>query len=333
MSSDAQRVKEYLVGMGWVAQGAPVAVAPLSGGVSNDVWKIEGDGFRWVMKKALPKLKVEVDWYSDVERIEREQAAMLALEPMLPPGTVPKIVHRDSKEHVYVMTCAPKGAECWKDQMMAGRLETETALLAGRLLRKVHDESRARKDALQPDFDDLRFFDELRIDPFHRYLSARFPELEGAISELVDELTTGGECLVHGDYSPKNILVAPGKGGQGKELILLDYEVAHWGNPVFDQAYCCGHLMLKGWALGQRRQAAQMIDAFLQGYGGPRRGLVRHLGLMLLARIDGKSTVPYITDPRLKGTIRGVGREWVARCDLDPTEAVRAALAVDDKRD
>ena len=362
MESAAFAVREYLARKGWIDPAAAVDVVPLSGGVSNDVWKIKGDGFCWVMKKALPKLRVSVDWYSDVGRIEREQEAMSALEPLLAPGTVPRIVHRDPEEHAYVMICAPDGAECWKDRMMAGRMEIETAAAAGRLLRRMHDATRARKDELRPSFADLRFFDELRIDPFHRFLSAKFPEISGAISRLVDELTSGGECLVHGDYSPKNILVlpdaaagersravsgvhtpgggtpgsgtpggegstgAPGDGGSGTRLILLDYEVAHWGNPVFDQAYCCGHLMLKGWTLGQERRAAEMIESFLRGYGGPCPGLVRHLGLMLLARVDGKSTVSYITDSALKEAIRSVGRRWVAGDEEDPSASVREAF-------
>ena len=320
-------VGAYLIQKGWVSDGAKVDVTPLSGGVSNDVWKIAGEGFCWVMKQALPKLKVDADWYSDVGRIEREQAAMLALEPLLPPGTIPKIVHQDPEAHVYVMTCAPDEAECWKDQLMSGNMAIETARAAGRLLHMVHDRSRAQSAALRPDFGDLRYFYELRIDPFHRTLSDRHPSLAPAIAALIDELTNEGECLVHGDYSPKNILVMPDRGARDDALILLDYEVAHWGNPVFDQAYCCGHLMLKGWALDMKSEAAAMIDAFLAGYGGPCDGLLKHLGLMLLARIDGKSTVPYITDPWLKEMIRSVGSDWIVRGGSDPAAGIRRAFA------
>jgi aminoglycoside phosphotransferase (APT) family kinase protein len=45
--------------------------------------------------------------------------------------------------------------------------------------------------------------------------------------------------LVHGDVSPKNILV--GKNGP----ILLDAECAWYGDPAFDVAFTCTHFLLK----------------------------------------------------------------------------------------
>ena len=46
-------------------------------------------------------------------------------------------------------------------------------------------------------------------------------------------------ALVHGDVSPKNILVGP------DAPVLLDAECAWYGDPAFDIAFCLNHLLLK----------------------------------------------------------------------------------------
>jgi thiamine kinase-like enzyme len=120
------------------------------------------------------------------------------------------------------------------------------------------------------------------------------------------------ECAVHGDFSPKNMLVQ--KNG---EIVLIDFEVAHWGNPVFDLAYCLGHLMLKAWHLKKYEELLGLIRAFLDSYKGEVRNLLPHLGLMLLARMDGKSPVNYIQDESLKQIIRLVAINWITHASPD----------------
>jgi 5-methylthioribose kinase len=315
MLTTPEDVRRYMLAHGWIAADTPVRIEALSGGVSNQLWKIAGPDFRWVMKQALPKLKVRADWYSDVRRIERERAAMVALAPLLGAESVPQVLYADEAEHVYVMTCAPEGAVPWKQQLMRGRFDRETARRAGALLGRLHGLSAAQADAWREPFGDLTYFRELRLDPFHRHVMARHPDLRRPLETLIAQLTEADVCLVHGDYSPKNILVAP----DGR-LILLDYEVAHRGNPLFDVSFCIAHLMLKGWALDRREEAAALIGEFLAGYARDAGGLLPHLGALLLARIDGKSPVEYIADERLRERVRTVGGRWV-RLAGEPAES------------
>jgi aminoglycoside phosphotransferase (APT) family kinase protein len=310
MLTTPEEVKRYLVGQQWVDPGSSVQVEALSGGVSNQVWKIVGPEFRWVMKQALSKLKVKADWYSDVRRIERERMAMEALAPLLGEDFVPKVLHADDEAHTYVMTCAPENAVPWKQQLMQGRFDRDVAEQVGMLLGRLHGRSMADSEELQIRFNDLAFFEQLRLDPFYRYILQGCPDLERPISTLINQLTEERTCLVHGDYSPKNMLVTP----EGR-VILLDFEVSHWGNPLFDIAFCTAHFMLKGWALGRLAEAGSLITAFLNGYNRQIDGVLPHLGLMLLARVDGKSPVEYIADEELKDRIRSVGRGWIQLAD------------------
>jgi aminoglycoside phosphotransferase (APT) family kinase protein len=320
----ADEVRAYLLHAEWLADGEPCAITELSGGVSCQVWKIVTSKGRWVLKQALPQLKVKSEWFSDVARIEREQVAMLALYPLLDAGQVPAIVYQDENAYLYMMVCAPEGAVTWKSQLQEGQFHTATAEAVGGMLRRLHAASRALPGESVDSLRDLKYFQELRIDPFHNELARKYPELILPIEDLKREVTEVGHCFVHGDFSPKNILVAG-----HHEVILLDYEVGHWGNPVFDLAFCIGHLVLKGIAYGREEAAQRCIEAFLRGYGVVPPGLMKHLGLMLLARIDGKSPVEYITDAAMKERVRRLGKQWLlGACKEQAREAIAEGLGV-----
>ena len=101
------------------------------------------------------------------------------------------------------------------------------------------------------------------------------------------------EALVHGDFSPKNILI------RGERMVVLDCEVAWYGDPAFDVAFFLNHLFLKSLHhLPRKPGIAEMIPAFWRAYSGElgdvvavERRIVPLLLMLLLARVDGKSPV------------------------------------------
>jgi len=313
------QVQKYLIKEGLVSPEDSVHVEYLSGGVSCRVWKIIRSNDRWVIKQALEKLDVKADWFSDVERIHREHRVMKQIELIVPDSNVPKVLHVDYTNHVYMMTCAEEGVETWKDLMMSGIFNVNTAKSASSLLSQIHSQSYKIDEEQKAEFSDQKYFNQLRIDPFHRFLIQKYPELTSYINKLIDELSLQRTCLVHGDFSPKNMLVQ-----RNGEIVLIDFEVAHWGNPVFDLAYCLGHLMLKAWHLKKYEELLSLIRAFLDSYKGKVDNLLPHLGLMLLARMDGKSPVNYIQDASLKQIIRMVAIDWITNAspDADVLEAI-----------
>lgn len=321
----SEQIRRYVSGLGIGKHPEPVIAERLSGGVSCSVWKVTVGDERWVFKQALGKLNVEAEWFSDVRRIDREQQSMRFLAPMLTAGTVPGIVRSDPGNHLYIMTCAPDDAVSWKTRLMSGEFQPEVASRIGQLLLELHENSRSTADAVQKEiFADLTFFKELRIEPFHRFLQAKFPELKTELEELILHLTERGTCLVHGDFSPKNILV-DNKG----QLTLLDFEVSHWGNPVFDLAFMLTHLLLKGWALQRQADALMLMERFLQAYGfrdDRDSRLVGHTGALLLARIAGKSPAEYIKDAGLKDRIKRWAAEWIRRPDHEAWPQLKSAM-------
>ena len=285
---------------------APDRVSPLSGGVSNTVLLIEIGPQRLVLKQSLPQLRVEAEWFCDRNRILRECDALKLVAPVLPAGAVPSVVHEDSDNCAFVMTAAPADAETWKAHLLRGNIETKIAAKIGEILRALIAGTRQADER----FRDLAVFDTLRLDAYYRYTAARHPDLAGYFHQLIADCETNGISLVHGDFSPKNILV------HGEHAVVIDWECVHYGNPAFDAAFLLNHLLLKSFHMPSR--VADLAEAGLAFWAaiGPQAAAletstVRHWGGLLLARMDGKSPVEYITDADLKQRIRAFARSMI----------------------
>jgi hypothetical protein len=87
--------------------------------------------------------------------------------------------------------------------------------------------------------------------------------------------------------------------------VLLDAECAWWGDPAFDLAFCLNHLLLKCLWVPQAASALiNSFDALARAYlrrvdWEPPESLERRAAALLpgllLARVDGKSPVEYLT--------------------------------------
>ena len=294
--SDEAAVRAFLAGpLGVDPDGARMEFLP--GGVSSAIVRVEIGGDCFVVKQALPQLRVRTTWLSRPERSAVEARCAEVLSRLVP-GSVPVVLRVVPGSHAFVMECAPAGSETWKAQLMREAVDLSVASAAGALLGRIHTAS-AASPGLASEFADQSFFDELRLEPFLRYTASRHPDLATGLSALAGELAAPGVCLVHGDYSPKNILVTP-----GGHLLLLDHEVAHWGQPAFDVAFALGHLCLKAvhfHGVGLHLRAA--VD-FLASYrasssvSDAATGALcgRTLAGLMLARVDGRSTVEYLDD-------------------------------------
>jgi aminoglycoside phosphotransferase (APT) family kinase protein len=303
--------REYLTSHGLLRGGDDVTIRELGGGVSNIVLMIEWPGEPgrgWVIKQSLGKLRVKDDWRSERSRILREAEAITVLGPVLGHSAVPEVVHLDAENFLFVMTAAPRGSRTWKDLLLGRRADVEVARDAALLLAKMINASIAAPSLGEP-FEDQKVFDQLRIDPYYRTTALRHPELKRQFEDLIAATLEIRTSLVHGDYSPKNMLV------RGKSIFLIDFEVVHWGDPAFDAAFLLNHLFLKAFHLPLASAeffelATEFWRVLIPALGpleAPRvqRMTLWHLGALMLARIDGKSPAEYIQDEKTKQKVRG----------------------------
>lgn len=304
---------DLLRGAGLLADGDAAAVTPLTGGVSCDVWRVDPErGPSLVVKRALPRLRVAAEWLAPVERIDSE-VNWLRQVAGIDPTLVPEVLAYWPEQSTFAMRFLPD-RPVWKDELAAGRIDPAFAAQVGAAIVRVHAAT-AHDPAAAQTFDNTPLFEALRIAPFIRTVAERDPQLAPRLRALADTLNLARTALVHGDVSPKNILVGPGG------PVLLDAECATFGDPAFDLAFCTSHLLLKlVWlpdhAGRLRAAAAALVAAYRAGIDWePAEGLMDRaaalIAALLLARVDGKSPVPYLDAPQ-RDQVRARARQLVA---------------------
>jgi 5-methylthioribose kinase len=306
----ADNALDYLRRNGWLS-AEPARAEELSGGVSNLVLRVVQGDRRMVLKQSRPQLRTRDDWFSDVERIHREQEVQELLAPLLPPGVVPRVLFADRDNFVFGMEHAPEPSRSWKQMLLSGEVDPALGDRAGRILGMIHEATARRRDSLEPLLE-RRAFGQLRVEPFYRRIQERRPEVAALVAPLIDELMSAREALCHGDFSPKNLLV------HDAGLTLVDYETAHLGEPAMDVGFFFSHLLLKSIRSTEDVRMAELVRAAWRGYAAEvqytsagsvlARGLC-HLGVCVLARIDGTSPVDYLTEPA-REQARRLGR-WL----------------------
>jgi aminoglycoside phosphotransferase (APT) family kinase protein len=272
----------------------------LKGGVSNRVVRVaKPNGEAWVVKQALPKLRVAVDWYSSPTRIHREALGLKWLREL--GVAVPRLQFEDGERYLLAMEAIPEPHENWKSVLLSGRIDLMHVRSFAEMLVTIHVDSFRRRTELEPMFRDTSFFESLRIEPYYSYTAGQVPSASAFIAHVIAGTRANRVCLVHGDYSPKNILIREGS------LILLDHEVIHWGDPSFDLGFSMTHLLSKAnHAEAKREDFRLAVSTFWDVYwkAVARQPWVdaleqRAVGstlACLLARVAGRSQLEYLTD-------------------------------------
>lgn len=308
---------DYLNRIGMIPEDAKPTARSLGGGISNQVIMVEWDDDCLVVKQPREKLNVEMDWPADLRRIHIEADGLrtyrrLLEESDLDWASAPAVHHEDFEEHIIAMECIPsEKTDMWKTELLGGDVDIEVAQRLGTLLGKV--QFLASKDPnLRSRFSFKQHFDELRIDPYHRTTASRNPDVAKIILKEADRVYSEGITIVHGDYSPKSVLV--NRSGRGAQLWLFDMEVAHWGDPSFDTGFMLNHLFIKSVHMTDRRE--ELIEAamrFWESYvkcvdWDIEKETVSELGCLMLARVDGKSPIEYLNSAREAQTLKRISK-------------------------
>ncbi len=291
----------YLRQHGLLAPDEETSCQRLTGGVSNKTVRVQrAHPPHLVVKQALPKLRVAVDWFSSPLRIHQEYAALGVFARILP-QQVPQALFQDRTCHVIVMTEVPGPYVNWKTMMLQGDVQVRYWQEFGRMLARLHNATADDPEAIPRKLHDRTYFRSLRLEPYYDYAGTRIPEAQPFLHALVQETLSQRLSLVHGDYSPKNILIADDR------LFLLDFEVCHVGDPAFDVGFALTHALSKGHYLTRQRQRLQQASIqFWQTYRATtgtgafgsdmEERCIRHTLGCLLARVAGRSPLEYLDE-------------------------------------
>lgn len=299
------------------ADDVPV-IETLTGGISNVVLGVKTSRSDLVLKQALPELIVPSTWRADQRRTLVEAQAIEVLQSVTPEN-VPKLIDVDPEHLVLVIERISRDTHVWKDDLLHAHIDTRVAQNLGRLLGIWHRIT-ALDQLVLDEFEEDRLFEQLRITPFYREIARLHPEISDRVAKLISELEFSRLSLVHGDFSPKNILV-----DSSCDVTVLDYEVAHTGNPVFDVAFLLAHLFCKSHHFSDSRQRTLLKSValtFLSSYeesfsSSADSALGWHVAAIALARVDGVSRVHYL-NAKAQEQVRSNCIEFLSR-GLSPT--------------
>lgn len=283
-----------------LGQNAEVsAVTPLAGGVASDIARVDVGAKSYCVKFALPQLRVAAEWFAPEHR-SRAEFAWLNIAGQVAPEAAPRLFgyNDDLKGFAMEYICGPE-VHLWKTMLLAGVPEQGEAVRVADLLGRIHAVgSAAGFDRAA--FNNSADFHSLRVEPYLLFTARHHPALAARLHDLAARLDAAAITLVHGDVSPKNILL------RGGSPVLLDAECASMGDPCFDVAFCMNHLILKSVHMPQHRaELLAAVAAFWTAYAAqvtweaPSQIEARVAALLpalMLARIDGKSPVEYLSD-------------------------------------
>ena len=294
--------------MALVSANQLVRLKPLAGGVSSDIYRAELPSGVVCVKRALPRLKVAAEWNVPVERNRYEVEWMRVVAEVVP-HAVPRLLGEDRDLSAFAMAWLPSESyPVWKALLAEGAGTRVMARHVGDVLGRIHAATADRPD-LAARFPTDALFHALRLDPYLVTAGRLNPEHAARLDDLVAITARTKRVLVHGDFSPKNILIGP------DGPVILDAECAWYGDPAFDLAFVLNHLLLKSaWRPQRREQYAAMAGDLVAAYrkhatwepwGTLDARAAALLPGLLLARIDGKSPVEYLTSEDAKAAVRG----------------------------
>lgn len=309
---DSHNTVAYLHDRGWLDSRIGARVELLAWGVSNAVLRVTPEkGKAFVIKQSRSQLRTRDPWFSRLDRIWREVDVMRLLQPLLPSGVIPRVLFENRPDYVFAMEAAPAEHLVWKQLLLDGpagldgRANRRISGALGTCLAAIHRQTAGRPE-LQSQFGDTQVFVELRVDPFYRRIAQVSQQAAPYIERLISEMFATAVCLVHADFSPKNVLIA------GDRIVLVDFETGHYGDPAFDLGFFLSHLLLKS-----IRHAARFAEytcltdefwrTYLEGLSAlahlpafaPHeimRRTIGHLAGCMWARIDATSKIDYLGD-------------------------------------
>jgi tRNA A-37 threonylcarbamoyl transferase component Bud32 len=325
------QVVGFLRRQGLLAHDEDAAMTRLTGGVSSDLWKVDLPPRAICVKRALPELRVAAKWSAPVSR-NRVEHAYLQFAATVCPGRVPQVLAHDPVAGLFAMEyLAPDRHPVWKQELLSGRADPLVGEQVGALVGRLHAASAADRSSASVFATDDNFH-ALRINPFFLDTARAHRDLQEEFLDLAARTMSTRAVVVHGDVSPKNILLGP------DGPVLLDAECAWYGDPAFDIAFCINHLLLKTVLLPALSdplfESVRRLMAAYQRHVDwePTVALDRRVATLqpalALARVDGTSPAEYL-DAERREQVRRIGRSLMGRPPSDVDELVErwAALA------
>ena len=279
----------------------------LTGGVSSEVYHVRTNKNNYCIKRSLKRLLVKKKWIANTNRIKFEYLWLKHCQNILKRNIPNTYEFNDKKKYIVMEYLKTSQYKTLKQLYFKRIININTIKLISKHLYKIHSNSSNYKTKKTFEGNYKNFYD-LRLDPYFNEVGRVYPKYKEYIKKINENYIKNSSTLVHGDFSPKNILVDKNK------IIYLDAECCNFGDPVFDLVFFTNHLLIKSIFLRDKSQ--EFIKLYLSFYKEYLSNLstknfnsyidriIKMTPIMLLSRIDGKSPVEYIIKENIKNIIR-----------------------------
>jgi 5-methylthioribose kinase len=317
LANDHAAIKKILSNLNLTQDDETISIKALTGGVSSNIFHIRTKETQYCLKQALPQLKVAKQWLAPVDRVFAE-IDWLQTAAKIAPSAVPKILGIDQASKSFVMQYLGDAHLNWKVELLAGRVDAKLATQLGNILGRIHSQTALNEEIAKRFANDDTFY-AIRLEPYLEEAARQHPGLSSTLKALIKRTQHNPKVLVHGDVSPKNIMLGP------LGPVILDAECAWYGDPAFDVAFCLNHFFLKAahmprLAPALLQNAQDFLNAYLQEVTWePLPELEYRIASLLpglmLARIDGKSPVEYLA-AECGAVVRTLAIEFLQQDDV-----------------
>ncbi len=282
----------------------------LTGGVSSIVLRVSDGQSTVIVKQARSELDVADSWIADPRRSHVEAEALRLMNDLVQ-GYVPEVLAEDEDLHAIVLEAAPEDWRNYKTLLLEGTASALTSGHMGDLLARWHG-STACWSSMPETFNRPEALRELRIEPFFLTVARKHPEFSAVVLRAAAFLTDDACCLVHGDATPKNVLVS----SEPSRFWLLDAEVMHFGRPELDVAMWCAHLFIKAHRTTDQAFGATLaLGEFATAYRDSENTslidddeLRNLIAAVVYARLFGTSRVDYLESVDIEALRNSVTR-------------------------
>jgi aminoglycoside phosphotransferase (APT) family kinase protein len=205
------------------------------------------------VKRALPLPEAHLDPAASLARSAYE-TRWLRLAREIVPESAPDVIAEHPGAGMFVMEFLdPERYPAWSRVLEGERVEPWIAAEIGHLLGRLHAAS-ATSSGIQQRFPSATNFRALSVTPRLRDAAAVHADCTAALEAVYNRLDQHRIALVHGAFTPDNVLVGP------RGPVVVDADCATCGDPVFDFAAMLAELAL--WMLWRPRKRAEYAACF-----------------------------------------------------------------------
>ena len=221
--------------MALLARGDRPTITALRKGASSEIYRVKLAWGTICIKRSLPRPSSSGDTALPVQRSNFEGKWLRIARDVLG-ESVPAVL---GEQHgMFAMEYLdPARHTSWATQLHSGDINPSTAAEIGRMIGRVHAAT-ANNFAVAQRFSTDRIFHAARIEPLLLTTAAIEPEAGSRLKQLALNTERTKLALIHGDFSPDNMLIGP------KGPVLLDAECAWYGDPAFDLALFLSYLLV-----------------------------------------------------------------------------------------